>query len=210
MKPVFPPTRFFYLLPLLGLLLAGSCTMRETRQEGAVSYEPRFRIKSVDAASLGTLDVLPLRQPGDVDLPRRNQLIQGYVNRNLPLKMTVSLNVFNPNLEPAAMTGIDYTVLIDGKVLGNGRMPMTTELPATDSVTLPLAFEMNTYKLLGDDALPTLRNFALGFGDPRRERMTLRLRPIMRSQRGRLSVLIRRRPVVVAEGIGKPIERNRY
>ena len=171
-----------------------------------MSYEPRFRVKSVEAAQLGTLDVLPLQQPGDVDLPRRNQLIRGYVNRNLPLRMTVSLSVFNPNLEPVALTGIDYTVLVDGKVLGGGRMAVATELPASDSVTLPLSFELNTYKLLGEDALPTLRNFALGFGDLRRERVAFRLRPVLRAQRGRLSVLIRRKPVVVAKETPKPTE----
>jgi hypothetical protein len=54
---------------------------------------------------------------------------------------------------------------------------------------------MNTYKLLGDDALPMLRNFALGFGDANRQRLTLRVRPVVRAGRGRLSALIRRPPM---------------
>jgi hypothetical protein len=122
-------------------------------------------------------------------------LIEGYVNKNLPLKMRLILNAYNPNLEEATITGIDYTVLVDGKLLGSGKLAQSVDLPAHDSVRVPLSFEMNTYKLLGDDALPMLRNFALGFGDANRQRLTLRVRPVVRAGRGRLSALIRRPPM---------------
>jgi len=190
--------RVALLLPVSGLLLATSCTLRETRQEGAPAVEPRLNVRAVEQASLSSLDVLRLRTPADVDLPRRNQLIDGYVNKNLPLKMRLQLNVYNPNLEPTTITGLDYTVLVDNKELGAGRMPLALELPPRDSVRVPFSFELNTYKLLGTDALPALRNFALGFGDLRRQRVTLRLHPIVRNARGRLSTLIRRVPLPVA------------
>jgi len=190
--------RFAVLLPCVGLLLATSCTLRETRQEGAPNVMPEVKLRGVEQASLGTLDVLKLRTPSDVDLPRRNQLIEGYVNKNLPLKMRVQLNAYNPNLEETALTGLDYTVLVDGKELGSGRLPMSLELPARDSVRVPFEFEMNTYKMLGNDALPALRNFALGFGDLNRKRVILNLRPIVRNGRGRLSTLIHRLPVPMA------------
>ncbi len=194
----FLQRRFEVLLPALGLLLATSCTLRETRQEGTPAVEPRLNVRAVEQASLGTLDVLRLRTPADMDLPRRNQLIDGYVNKNLPLKMRLQLNAYNPNLEPTTITGLDYTVLVDNKELGAGRMPLALELPPRDSVRVPFSFELNTYKLLGTDALPALRNFALGFGDLRRQRVTLRLHPIVRNARGRLSTLIRRVPLPVA------------
>ena len=182
--------RFTLLLPALGLLFATSCTLRETRQEGSPNVLPEVKLRAVEQA--------------DVHLPKRNQLIEGYVNKSLPLKMRVQLNAYNPNLEPTALSGLDYTVLVDNKVLGSGRMPLTLELPPRDSVRVPLEFEMNTYKLLGNDALPALRNFALGFGDLNRKRMTLSLRPIVRNGRGRLSTLIRRLPLPVASVKAKP------
>lgn len=190
--------RFILLLPAAALLFATSCTLRETRQEGAPSVLPEVKVRVIEQASLGTLDVLNLHTPTDVDLPRRNQLIEGYVNKSLPLKMRVQLNAYNPNLEATAITGLDYRVLVDGKELGSGRMPLALELPARDSVRVPFEFEMNTYKLLGNDALPALRNFALGFGDLRRKRVVLNIHAILRNGRGRLSTLIHRRSVPVA------------
>jgi hypothetical protein len=201
--------RFTLLLPAMGLLFATSCTLRETRQEGAPNVMPEVKLRAVEQASLGTLNVLPLRTPSDVDLPKRNQLIEGYVNKSLPLKMRVQLNAYNPNLEPTAITGLDYTVLVDNKVLGSGRMALTLELPPRDSVRVPFEFELNTYKLLGNDALPALRNFALGFGDLNRKRMVLNLRPLVRNGRGRLSTLIRRIPLPVATVKAKPAVRPR-
>ena len=103
------------------------------------------------------------------------------------MRITLQLNAYNPNSAPAALTGFAYTVLVDGRPLGKSRLATALELPAGDSVRVPLTFEFNTYKYLGDDAIPALRNFALGFGDPRRQRVTLQVRPLLRTPKGRLS-----------------------
>jgi len=174
-------------LAYLGLLLGTGCTMRETRQEKGPSHEPEFRVRAVEEASLNGLNVLPLREPADLDLPRRNQIIAGYVNKQLPLHVRLQLNAYNPGLENVVLAGLDYSVLLDGRPLGTSRLVSSLSLPARDSVRVPLTFEFNTYKFLGEDAMPALRNFALGFGDPRRQRLTVRVRPLLRSPRGHVS-----------------------
>ena len=190
-------TRFlsrFACLPLWGALLAttASCALRDTSREASVHREPEFRVRTVEQAFLNGLNILSLRVPEDMDLPRRNQIIAGYVNQQLPLRITLQLNAYNPNSAPAALTGFAYTVLVDGRPLGKSRLATALELPAGDSVRVPLTFEFNTYKYLGDDAMPALRNFALGFGDPRRQRVTLQVRPLLRTPKGHLSTLINR------------------
>lgn len=179
-------SHFTTVTSLLGLLLLPSCTMRETRQEGGPSRGPEFRVRTVEQASLNGLDVLPLREPADLSLPQRNQLIAGYVNKQLPLRIRLQLSAYNPGLESIALTGLDYAVFVDNRPLGTSRLVQVLQIPAGDSVRVPLEFEFNTYKFLGDDALPALRNFALGFGDVRRQRVTLRVRPLLRSPKGRL------------------------
>jgi hypothetical protein len=179
--------RLAILPTLLVLLCMTSCTIRETGQEKGPSREPIFRLRAVEEATLNGLDVLPLREPADMDLPKRNHIIEGYVNKQLALNMRVQLTAYNPGLETSSITGLDYTVLIDGRSLGTGRMVTALEVPARDSVQVPLTFEFNTYKYLGNDAMPALRNFALGFGDLRRQRVVLRVRPILRAPKGRTS-----------------------
>jgi hypothetical protein len=172
---------------LLALVCVVSCTRRETRKEGGPSRGPEFRVRAVQEASLNGLDVLHLNTPADMDLARRNLIISGYVNKQLPLRARVQLNAYNPGLEPVALSGFDYTVLIDGRPLGKNRLLTELEVPAGDSVRVPVSFEFNTYKYLGEDAMPALRNFALGFGDPHRRRIMLQVRPLLRTGRGRLS-----------------------
>jgi hypothetical protein len=164
-----------------------SCTLPQTSREVGVRQEPKFRVQAIEAASLNGLDVLALHTPADMDLARRNQVIAGYVNQQLPLRARVQVMAYNPSTAKATIAGFDYTVLIDGRVLGKSRQVANLELPAGDSVRVPVAFEFNTYKYLGDDALPALRNFALGFGDIQRQRITLQVRPLLRVPKGRLS-----------------------
>jgi len=172
---------------LVGLLATTACTLPETSREPVVQHEPKFRVQVVEEASLNGLDVLAFKEPADMDLPRRNQVIAGYVNQHLPLRMRVQVSAFNPNPTKATLAGFDYTVLIDGRPLGKSRLVAALQLPAGDSVRVPVAFEFNTYKYLGEDAMPALRNFALGFGDPHRQRITLQIRPLLRAPKGRLS-----------------------
>jgi hypothetical protein len=190
---------FTSLTTLLVSLSMASCTFRETGQEKGPNREPVFRMRAVEEATLNGLDVLPLREPADMDLEKRNQIIAGYVNKQLPLRMRVQLSAYNPGLEAAPIASLDYTVLIDGRPLGTGHLETALEVPARDSVQVPLTFEFNTYKFLGNDAMPALRNFALGFGDVRRQRVSLRVRPIMlRAPKGRTSLVSNSHTTVMA------------
>ncbi|RZK23149.1 MAG: hypothetical protein EOO56_06020, partial [Hymenobacter sp.] len=116
-----------------------------------------------------------------------NQVIAGYVNKQLPLRLRVQLNAYNPSAAAATITGVSYTVSVDGRPLGTGRQATAVQVPAGDSVRVPLTFEFNTYKFLGEDALPALRNFALGFGDLHRQRVVVQVRPLLRAPKGHLS-----------------------
>jgi hypothetical protein len=180
-------------LALVALLATtASCTTHGPQQAGIVRQEPKFRVQAVEEASLNGLNVLPLHTPADMDLARRNQVIAGYVNQQLPLRIRVRVSAYNPNETAATLAGLDYTVLLDNRPLGKSRLVTQLQLPAGDSVRVPVEFEFNTYKYLGDDALPALRNFALGFGDAQRQRITLQVRPLLRAPKGRLSSPISR------------------
>ena len=121
-----------------------------------------------------------LREPEDLNLAARSQLIRAYVGGALPLRMQLVLEAQNPGPESSTLTGFDYEATLDGKPLGGGRAAANLPLPAGGPpAALPFAFELNTCPLLGNDALPVLRNFAVGLADRRRRplRLGLRLRP---------------------------------
>ncbi len=169
----------FLGISLLGLALA-QCSLGEQMQETPSAVPLQFRLLRIEAATLGSLDVRGLRKPEDLNLTSRSQLIREYVGGALPLRMQLALEAQNPDQQSATLTGFDYEVTIDGKPLGSGRAVTNLPLPATSTpVALPFTFELNTRPLLGNDALPVLRNFAVGLADRRRRplRLGLRLRP---------------------------------
>lgn len=169
----------FLGISLLGLALA-QCSLGEQVQETPTTAPLQFRLRRIESATLGSLNVQALREPEDLNLTSRSQLIREYVGGALPLRMQLALEVQNPDPQSATLTGFDYEVTLDGKPLGGGRAVANLLLPATSTpVALPFTFELNTHPLLGNDALPVLRNFAVGLADRRRRplRLGLRLRP---------------------------------
>ena len=164
---------------LLGFMLA-QCTLGEQVRETPSAVPMQFRLVKIDEATLGSIDVKAMREPEDLNLATRSQLIREYVSGPLPLKMRLVLEGQTTGGQPGTLTGYDYEVLLDGKPLGGGRAVANQPVPAAATTfALPLTFELNTHQLLGNDALPALRNFAVGLADRRRRPMRLgvRLRP---------------------------------
>ncbi|RZK16030.1 MAG: hypothetical protein EOO56_21270, partial [Hymenobacter sp.] len=65
-------TRLISSLFSVALLAAAtSCTLQSTTQVAAAYQAPQFRVRAVEEASLNGLDVLPLREPADMNLARR-------------------------------------------------------------------------------------------------------------------------------------------
>lgn len=165
----------------LALISLSQCTLRDRVTE-APTPTLKFRLVRIEEATLGGLDARNWREPADVSLAQRSQLIQGYVSKDLPLRMRLQLEVRDPSQLTGTLTAFDYEVFIDDKLLGSGQAAPGLALPADGrGAPVELAFAFNTRKLLGDDALPALRNFALGLADPRRRppRLGLRLRPTL-------------------------------
>jgi len=183
------------LRALLGVSVLGlltHCTLRDQTSETPTGPTLKFSLARIDEARLGGLDARAWREPADVNLEQRSQLIQGYVNGSLPLRMSLLLDVRDPSLSAQRISTIDYEVFLDDKLLGSERATPNATLPAGGAaVGVPLTFELNTTKLLGKDALPALRNFAIGLADRRRRpmRLGLRLRPTYVTNDGRTIVL---------------------
>ena len=191
---------------LLGLALS-QCTLGEQVRDTPSVVPLQFRLVQIEAATLGSLDVKALREPEDLNLAARSQLIREYVSGPLPLKMRLRLEGQTTGGQPGTLTGYDYEVLLDGKPLGGGRAVANQALPATAAAfALPLTFELNTRPLLGNDALPALRNFAVGLADRRRRplRLGLRLRPNVLLADGR-TVRAAEFAVLATDSVARPV-----
>ena len=169
------------LAAVAALLVLSQCTSGEVARDAPTALPSlQFRLVRIEEATLGSLNAKGLRQPEDLNLADRSQVIREYVSGNLPLRMRLVLEARDPSLTARSINALDYEVALDEKPLGKGHILPNLALPADGSpIEFPLAFDLNTRKVLGDDAMPALRNFAVGLADRHRRpmRLAVRLRP---------------------------------
>jgi hypothetical protein len=187
----FLPTRRAAVQAVAGLVAVASfsqCGIQEQVQQAKAFKNVDVRLASVDQATVGGVNVLNLRQAGDLGTAERALLVAAATAGNLPLRMRVNLEFRNPNSETAALNEFDYIALIDGKEVAKGHTNQRIEVPANGSlVTAPILVESDLRKTLGEQSGESLANFALGLTDRDREplRFTLKLKPTFITSSGK-------------------------
>ena len=169
------------------LALLAQCTVRDAASEKPTGPQMKFHLVRIEQATLGSLNVKNMRFPEDLALEPRSQLIQEYVAGPLPLRMNMVLEVRDPSLQAGTLTALNYEVFVDDKLLGSAQaLPGVVLPPDSAPVQFPVTFSLDTHKVLGDNSLTILRNFAVGLADRRRRpmRLSLRVRPTTTDHEG--------------------------
>jgi hypothetical protein len=173
---------------LLAIASLSQCGISEQVQQAKAFKNVDVRLASVDQATVGGVNVLNLRQAGDLGTAERALLAAAATAGNLPLRMRVNLEFRNPNAETAALNEFDYIALIDGKEVAKGHTNQRIEVPANGGlVTAPIEVQSNLREAFGEQSGESLANFALGLTDRDREplRFTLKLKPTFITSSGK-------------------------
>jgi hypothetical protein len=187
----FLPQRRTAVQAFAGLLaVAGlsQCGIQEQVQQAKAFKNVDVRLASVDQATVGGINVLNMRQAGDLGTAERALLAAAATAGNLPLRMRVNLEFRNPNNETAALNEFDYIALIDDKEVAKGHTNQRIEVPANGGlVTAPIEVQSDLGKVLGKQSGESLANFALGLTDRDKEplRFTLKLKPTFITSSGK-------------------------
>ena len=173
---------------LVAIASLSQCGIREQVQQAKAFKEVDVRLASVDQATVGGVNVLNLRQAGDLGTAERVLLAVAATAGNLPLHMRVNLEFRNSNAETAALNEFDYIALIDDKEVAKGHTNQRIEVPANGGlVTAPILVESDLRQALGQQSGESLANFALGLTDRDRQplRFTLKLKPTFITSSGK-------------------------
>jgi hypothetical protein len=187
----FSPKTRFAAQAVAGLVAVASlsqCGIQEQVQQAKAFKNVDVRLASVDQATVGGVNVLNLRQAGDLGTAERALLAAAATAGNLPLRMRVNLEFRNPNSETAALNEFDYIALIDDKEVAKGHTNQRIEVPANGGVvTAPILVESDLRNAMGEQSGESLANFALGLTDRDREplRFTLKLKPTFITSSGK-------------------------
>ncbi len=173
---------------LVAVASLSQCGIHEQVQQAKAFKNVDVRLASIDQATVGGVNVLNLRQAGDLGTAERALLAAAATAGNLPLRMRVNLEFRNPNDETAALNEFDYLAYIDGKEVAKGRTTQRIEVPANGGVTTaPVMVESNLRDAFGQQTGASLADFALGLTDRDRQplRFTLKIKPTFITNSGK-------------------------
>lgn len=127
---------------LVAVASLSQCGIHEQVQQAKAFKKVDVRLASIDQATVGGVNVLNLRQAGDLGTAERALLVAAATAGNLPLRMRANLEFRNPNDETAALNEFDYLAYIDGKEVAKGHSTQRIEVPANGGVaTAPVLVE---------------------------------------------------------------------
>ena len=173
---------------LVAVASLSQCGIQEQVQQAKAFKNVDVRLASVDQATVGGVNVLNIRQAGDLGTAERALLAAAATAGNLPLRMRVNLEFRNPNSETAALNEFDYIALIDDKEVAKGHTNQRIEVPANGGVVMaPVEVQSNLREAFGSQTGESLANFALGLTDRDREplRFTLKIKPTFITSSGK-------------------------
>ncbi len=166
--------RIFFLLTVL-IALTGCNVMKDLG--GAYNMtQCKYDYQSISKLSLGGTDLS--KGISLLSAPKLLALLSGSAT-NLPLDMTLNLNVNNPNSTAAALQGLQYILSIDNIQFTTGTVNQALNIPAGGTQVLPLQIGVDLATLLTSDTKEAVigiaKNF-IGLGD-KTSNVTLQLKP---------------------------------
>ncbi|MGI6321144.1 MAG: hypothetical protein ACOXZK_09390 [Bacteroidales bacterium] len=165
----------FALMALL-LMLIPSCN--ELKQLQNLS-KCQFRLNSIEDIRLAGVKLQNVSDIKQISLLDVGKLTTAYVANSFPLSFKLNVDAKNPNDKPAAMTALDWILLIDDIQMTEGLVNNRYQIPAQGVTSIPMDFNFDLKKVLSGRSKDAIINFALnlaGVGD-KPTRLTLKAKP---------------------------------
>lgn len=165
------------VLSLCVVVAFGGCkSMRELKN----LTKCQFRIATVKGITLAGVNIQTVRRFSDLKVGDATRVGAALASGNLPLAMTVNLEVKNPNKQLAAMNRVEWVAMIDQYDILNGIVGNRVEVEPNGGVaTIPITVSTNLRSVLKTLGKTELLDFGMGLTDQsdRPSRVALKLKP---------------------------------
>jgi hypothetical protein len=174
----------FVVLALLPLLFLMNCGVSRQISEAKALGDCRYRLVSADSVFLSGYDIRQFRSVNDLNPIKYPRLAAALLTRNVPLDLRVNLGITNPTNRNAAISQLEYRVLIKNTEIFQGFLNQRIEVPVGGQQTVvPIRLNANAYKLLTDaatrDAFAELVQNLAGNANTKPTRLTIKIKPTL-------------------------------
>ncbi len=159
--PVKPLQASKLLILIVLSLFLFSCSVQQQISQTKQFSLCTFRVDSIMDVHLAGIPLRKGMKKADLNAGQMMQLAGSMFTGTLPLDFTVALKVINPNAKKAALSKLDYQVLLDGHLLIEGSLNEAVTVMPNDSSTLRIPVGADIFKELTGETAEAVMN--LGF-----------------------------------------------
>lgn len=132
------------------ILLVQACGLSQQKNAMKNLANCKYELVGIDSLTLAGADLKQLLNRDQIDLAKIPAIAFGYLNKNLPLKAALQVEITNPTNHLAGVKEFEYIIQLDRTELLNGISTLPVSVPGQTTVVAPLRLETNIYKLIAD------------------------------------------------------------
>lgn len=152
--------RILVVLLFPALFILGGCSVIDQIAATQALKECTFDVKGLERINLAGVDLRPGMKRSDLSVAQVMQLTNAFFGNELPFTFNVLLNIDNPNDRQAMMSRMDYSVILDGREMVNGRLNDSFTIPAAGNTVVPVTVQTDLLKLFSGQQADALTNLA--------------------------------------------------
>jgi len=137
-------------LTLCAAFFAFSCTIDKQAKALRALEKCRYEFVSADSVFLAGADINKLVANGRVDVSQLPGVALGFLSRDIPLSGVLNVRITNPTNHLAGIQQFSYKVEVEDREVLDGVSDLPIEVPAGETVVVPVKLRTNVYKFLSD------------------------------------------------------------
>lgn len=163
----------------LMLFVLTGCGISQQAQEMKTLTDCTYRIVRINSLLVSGTDVQKLISEKDMSLTNIPSLALGFINKSIPLKADLTIEVSNPNTDYAAINYFDYEILINKQKLAEGAINQRIDIAPQGVEEVRLELTKNIYEFLVNDSIRNdIQQFIAGTNQAgKKTYITIRVKP---------------------------------
>lgn len=163
------------LLLCMSSVLFSCRTFREVKNLA----QCEFSTTTIENLRLAEVNLQEVSEISEINPLEVAGILRAVSQKTLPLSFVVNININNPNEKLAALNYLEWIAEIDKVEIARGVVSQRYEIPAGQSIVMPLQISSDLYKIFSQKEGRDLIGKALGIKDEnnRPNSLTLRVKP---------------------------------
>lgn len=168
---------------LLIFITFTACDILDQAKQIAMLSKCEFKLKTVDQLKLAGVNIQQIKKLSDLTITDAAKITTAAaLGSKLPLNFTLNVEIKNPNTTAAAMTKLDWILLIDDIQMVSGMNEQRIQVPANGgTAVLPLSIGIDLKQALKGKSADAIANFGLNLAGAGNKptRITLKAKPFI-------------------------------